>query len=75
MTENNETTEPEKATALGVQNERVVTRLYRFYNIELSAHGEPFAMCDECSQNYRSPEGCYLEKIADNADWQCDCGA
>ena len=49
-----------------------MTRLYRFYNIVVGKHGEPFAMCDKCAKNYRPPTTCLMQKIADKTDWECN---
>lgn len=46
-------------------------RLYRFYNIEQSKYGEPFAMCDECREAYESPNYVYMRKVADRAVEGC----
>ena len=51
-------------------------RLYRFYNMEKSRYGEPFALCDQCKPRQVVPAVCYLEKIADESVWACiNCGA
>ena len=52
-----------------------MNRLYVFYNIEVSKEGAPFAMCDECKKNYRSPENCIMREIATHASLPCECGA
>ncbi len=48
-----------------------MTRLYRFYNMEKSEHGSPFALCDECRSKQRIPEVCVLECIAGHTEWLC----
>jgi hypothetical protein len=51
-------------------------RLYRFYNTESHAKGEPFALCDECAKVQKLVLGCTLLKIADRALLCCyKCGA
>jgi len=55
-------------------------RLYRFYNLDKNAHGQPFAECDDHITEYkrkRKPAApqLILEKIADEAVWPCNkCG-
>jgi len=46
-------------------------RLYRFYNIEKSKYGEPFALCDAHRKEQPIPAYCTIEKIANDADWPC----
>ena len=51
--------------------------LYRFYNLDENAHGQPFAECDDHIDEYkrkRKPAApqLILEKIADNAVWPCN---
>lgn len=46
-------------------------RLYRFYNWEVSKHGEPFALCDECLKKQPCPANCTLVKIALDAGREC----
>jgi len=41
--------------------------LYRFYNMNKSDYGEPFALCQKHRQVQRIPELCILDKIADKA--------
>jgi hypothetical protein len=51
-------------------------RLYRFFNFERDAYGEPFALCDVCLKSQPVPEQCYLNKIADRALLPCaKCGS
>ena len=40
--------------------------LYRFYNWQLSKHGEPFSLCEEHRKQQVTPDNCILEKMADN---------
>lgn len=52
-------------------------RLYRFYNLDQNAHGQPFAECDDHIEEYkrkRKPAApqLILEKIADDAVWPCN---
>ena len=57
------------------RNAMTEVRLYRFYNMELSRHGEPFALCDVCRQRQRVPGLCLIEKLANQAVLPCDrCG-
>jgi hypothetical protein len=52
-----------------------VIRLYRFYNWQISKHGEPFALCDQCKKEQPVPEYCQIECIANEALWPCNrCG-
>lgn len=51
--------------------------LYRFYNLDENAHGQPFAECDAHINEYkrkRKPAApqLILEKIADHAVWPCN---
>jgi hypothetical protein len=46
-------------------------RLYRFYNWQVSKHGEPFSLCDECLKKQPVPPNFYLEKMADNSASPC----
>jgi len=49
-------------------------RMYRFLCIsgELKGqYGVPFAMCDNCKSSYKPPEHVHMEKIANEALWEC----
>jgi hypothetical protein len=46
-------------------------KLYRFYNWEISKHGQPFALCEECRKVQPIPEGCDLELIAEESLLPC----
>jgi len=48
-----------------------LVRLYRFFNIDVSLHGEPWAMCDLHYAGYKPPTTCIIEKLADLAEWPC----
>lgn len=48
-----------------------MTRLYRFYNMDLSRYGEPFALCDAHADTQKIPSNCDLQKIADKAVQAC----
>jgi len=47
-------------------------RLYRFYNINIGARGEPFAMCDKHKKQYNTPDNLILELIGGKTDMECD---
>lgn len=46
-------------------------RLYRFFNIKQSKHGEPFCMCDFHYKSYVPPLTVIMETIADHCRWPC----
>jgi hypothetical protein len=46
-------------------------RLYRFYNMEVSRYGEPFALCDGHRKEQPIPAACTLDCMADNARREC----
>lgn len=48
-----------------------MTALYQFYNMEKSAHGQPFALCDEHRRDQKVPDVCVLQKIAEKAIEPC----
>ena len=47
-------------------------RLYRLYNIKAAAYGEPFSMCDFHYKDWKPPNTCIVEKVADGALWPCN---
>ena len=47
-------------------------RLYRLYNIEAGAYGAPFSMCDFHYKDWRPPNTCIVEKVANGALWPCN---
>lgn len=47
-------------------------RLYRFYNMNKSDYGSPFALCDTHRKQQIVPNNCVLSKLADKTDMQCD---
>lgn len=47
------------------------TRLYRFYNLSKDQYGGNWAMCDKHFKDYKSPDGCIIDKIADKAVEEC----
>jgi hypothetical protein len=42
-----------------------VIRIYRFFNFEKDAYGEPFALCDECRKKQPVPDGTILQRLDD----------
>lgn len=49
-------------------------RLYRFFNVNKEAYGEPFGMCDKCNDGYAIPPFLVLEKLSDETDYACTHG-
>jgi len=47
------------------------TRLYRFYNMNRSDYGSPFALCDWHKEHQPCPDACVLTKLSDKTDWEC----
>lgn len=47
-------------------------RLYRFYNLDENAEGEPFGMCDEHKATYKVPSDCVMIKIANDSMMPCN---
>lgn len=47
-------------------------RLYRLYNLNAMAYGEPFSMCDFHYKEWTPPVTCFVEKVADGALWPCN---
>ena len=45
--------------------------LYRFFNFEVSKHGEPFRLCNACRLRQPIPEACQLEMMAFEAVGEC----
>ncbi|HEC36782.1 hypothetical protein LCGC14_0641330 [marine sediment metagenome] len=52
--------------------EKKKIRLYRFYNMNVSKDGEPFAMCDYHKETYQVPPSCIMNKIADKSKISCN---
>lgn len=53
-----------------------MNRLYVFYNFEKDQEGKPFSMCDKCKENYKQPDNCAMNEIAQFASLPCNlCGA
>lgn len=46
--------------------------LYRFYNMDVAKHGEPFRLCEACRQLQPIPEACQLEMLAFDAVGECE---
>lgn len=46
-------------------------RLYRFYNMDISDYGAPFALCDFHRTVQRIPDHCVIHEIADSTQWPC----
>ena len=46
-------------------------KLYRFYNMALSQHGEPFALCSAHRKAQPIPDNTVLEHIASKTAWPC----
>ena len=47
-------------------------KVYRFYNMRASQHGEPFVLCDKLRKEQKTHEVCILQKIADKAVGNCN---
>jgi len=47
-------------------------RLYRFFNVDKTEHGSLFAMCDYHYVDYIKPNNCLMERLANEALWECD---
>lgn len=45
--------------------------MYRYYNWEVSKHGEPFILCELCASKQPTVPKCILQKMADVTDRNC----